>query len=184
MESSSPVQLDICGILWDSGSPSPGAGAVQRLPEGTTWHWAALLPLPLLWPHSQLSAPAHLAPAAVPAPPPAQLAQQDLQFIISSLLPMFSEASSAGLYLRSSVDNLQLLITTYLSVFSLHSRSHISFLQWISSQLTLSCRALAIPRCRFCQGVSPLPGLGLHTSIATAHWEGTCGSFVLNSLGK
>lgn len=94
--------------------PSPGAGAVQRLREGPAWHRAALAPLPLLWLHIQLSAPPDPVPAALPAPPAAQLAEQGSQFIVSSLLLIFPAASSAGLYLINYVDNLQLLIHVYL----------------------------------------------------------------------
>lgn len=158
--------------------PSPGAGAVQRLREGPAWHRAALAPLPLLWLHIQLSAPPDPIPAALPAPPPAQLAEQDSQFIVSSLLLIFSAASSAGLYLINYMDNLQLSIQ-HVYLFShyvadpkfpsssefLHS-SHCPSDPWQSQGVAAA-------------GVSSLPGLGLHTSIARAHWEGTCGNFVL-----
>lgn len=79
----------------------------ERAQLGTGLPWP---PLPLLWPHSQLSAPPDPIPAALPAPPPAQLAEQDPQFIVSSLLLIFSAASSAGLYLINYMDNLQLSI--------------------------------------------------------------------------
>lgn len=94
----------------------------QRAQPGTG---LALSLLALLWPHSQLSAPPHPTPAALPAPPPAQLAEQGFQFIISSLLPVFSAACSAGLYLRSSMDNLQLLIQ-HIYLFS-HCMADLTF---------------------------------------------------------
>lgn len=48
--------------------------------------------------------------AALPTPPSSKLAKRDFQFIISSLLPIFPAACSAGVYFLNCMNNLQLLI--------------------------------------------------------------------------
>lgn len=53
-----------------------------------------------------------------------------------------------------------IIYSGWYNILSVFSDPTFSFLQWISSQFTLSHRSLAIPRCRCSRAVSPLPGLG------------------------
>lgn len=150
---------------------APPAGVAHSLRGSGTWLPSSLPPRSCPQRHSHVSALPYLGFHSSPCSSSPNLAKGDFQFIIPSLLPMFPAPRSAGFYFLICVSILWLPDSRFL-VFTVCSRSQISFLQWVSSPLSsvaaLPDRSHAVAVSEAVRRVAPPPGLGLRIGVTGA----------------